>query len=320
MSICGYLRVDGTSCPLKASKKTPDGKMFLCGMHYKVYCKKNNLVQETETVDNAAASSKPKKPTISPAIKKEIKKQTSNTKEMYKNIKQFIENKDKLITLDDDQMNVVLNLEELLDAEEFDIVIMYALKHSSSTQTKINFQSIANNIPNAYFGLKKSKMVEKRPIKIKMEMFPYRRDVSLLSFEEKIPNDKIIQLSDLNNSVFQHFTDVDVKIINCKFIDDIGEWNNQELNIYMGPGVYGHPIDSEWYIPFEEKYCFREEQNKKDVERIMEKIKNGEEKKEKYLSLKGKTLGSLCMPESCHCEVYVEVLRRLKKIDSDDDF
>lgn len=299
MSNCGWTKADGTPCTNAGKNKTSDGRA-LCGIHIKSFLK-----QGTGTCIETV-SAPPSK--VNNALKKTVAVEKSNQMGIYQNVKNFIDNNDPLITLNDEEKEIVRSLEKSPEAE-FETIINCALRNSSSTSTKIDYPSIANNIPQEYFGYKKALLIPRIPMKIPLEMFPVRSKTKLKFPECNIQNNKIVTTRSLANSILLDFEDVNIKILNCRFVN-ISEWVN-ENNIYMGPAYGNFFFDSEWFIPFNPEFVFREIQNKKDVEEILKKIELGEEKKEKYLNLVGKTLGSVCIPNACHCEVYIEVVRAL---------
>jgi hypothetical protein len=117
------------------------------------------------------------------------------------------------------------------------------------------------------------------------------------------------------------YPDVDVLIINLnklylskKGISSFHEWLADPTSVYVGPTRVGsetYPSNS-YYIPLSVENPNRVMYNKRMVEIILARIKNGEESKEKYTALKGKTLGCFCSPFPCHAQVYAEVLRALR--------
>jgi len=122
---------------------------------------------------------------------------------------------------------------------------------------------------------------------------------------------------DENGSIIHH-KDVNVTVMNCKTAvgQFMKEWLENPENIYIGPSfvfpkLFEH--DSPYFIPTDDKFMSRLIQNKHDIKRIIEDLKSGKEKPDKYLALEGKTLGSTNVPYPCHSEVFIEVLRWLKK-------
>lgn len=294
MTTCGYLKKDGNPCTVKGSNATPDGRM-LCGTHYKIFLKEDQTTTAAAATDSAPRAKKAKEEDI---------------KTIYSHIKKFIQNNDNLITLNNDEKDIVLGLESC-SSREISIIINRARRKSACTKTETNYQSIANKIPDAFEGYKRATAIEKKPIKSSLEMFPVRKNSRMSSFPKNINDSMALTTRSLANNICQFYQDPGVEILNCKFVDLV-EWDDNPSNIYMGPAGNGVFTDSEWFIPLRPEYKFREQQNKEDVEIIMKKIKSGEEKKEKYLNLIGKTLGCVCFPEACHCEVYVEVIKNIK--------
>jgi hypothetical protein len=123
-----------------------------------------------------------------------------------------------------------------------------------------------------------------------------------------------------------HFSDIDITVVNCSkhylrtfAYNSADELINDENLIYMGPkGLFVTPLgtsipeeDSEWFIPLPSTHKLRIRHNQEMVEKILARIENNEENPEKYLALKGKTLGCICLPYPCHCMVYIDVIRAL---------
>jgi hypothetical protein len=122
------------------------------------------------------------------------------------------------------------------------------------------------------------------------------------------------------------FPDVDICVANCSkpYLDlcgirSIGELCEDGDVVYMGPkgalvspmGVMDPEEDSRWYIPLPVTCKLRTTHNKLKAQEILTAIKNGEEDKQKYLNLRGKTLACICLPYPCHCMIYVDVVRAL---------
>lgn len=131
-----------------------------------------------------------------------------------------------------------------------------------------------------------------------------------------IEEDNYLDL-DENGSIIHH-KDVNITVMNCKTAVGpfMREWLENPENIYIGPSfvfpkLFDH--DSEYFIPTDDRFASRLIQNKHDIKRIIEDLKSGQESPSKYLALEGKTLGGTSVPYPCHSEVYVEVLRWLKR-------
>lgn len=126
------------------------------------------------------------------------------------------------------------------------------------------------------------------------------------------------QYVDYNENGSQlYFEDVDLVIVNCKTCGPqfMKEWLSKEENLYIGPSLTFPKLmseDSEYFIDHDDDSICRLIQNKKDVERIKNDIKEGKDDPKKYLSLRGKTLGCVCAPYPCHAQVYVEIIRWLQ--------
>lgn len=131
-----------------------------------------------------------------------------------------------------------------------------------------------------------------------------------------LDTDSYVDYNENGSSLY--FEDVDITVVNCKTAGGpfMKEWLENENNIYIGP-AFAFPglvtKDSSYFIPPNDEYMSRVLQNEKDTERIISAIKAGDEDASKYLSLKGKTLGSVCVPYPCHSTVFIEVIRWLEK-------
>lgn len=251
-----------------------------------------------------------------------VKKIKSQPVLIINTIRKAIEDNNPLLSkLTESDRQVINSLPIETDRKAFEIIIANAYKISNSTQKKIDYCSIAHNIVPSYYGYQKAISVEKKPVKTEILFFKRRTNTEkdILMYEVESDKDLPYKKIDFGGSTMLqiHFSDVNVKICNCKFVD-IEEWSKDTNNIYMGPSFGFHYFDnSEWFIPFQRNnFMNREEQNKFDVNNILKKIKEGNETKEKYLNLKGKTLGCICMPNFCHCEVYVDVIRNLSKTEN----
>lgn len=118
------------------------------------------------------------------------------------------------------------------------------------------------------------------------------------------------------NGNIVYYEDIDLMLINCKAMcgDTMREWLRDPIHVYAGPRCSFPDIfkeDAPLFIPNNINSFSRVFQNKSDFERIIANIESGKEDPSKYLSLKGKVVGCVCLPYPCHCQVYAEVLRYL---------
>lgn len=212
--------------------------------------------------------------------------------------------KNQIIALEDEEQSAM------------ETIMRIATSNSSCTSTKLDYRSIACKIPEAYKGFQIAKLVKERDalITTNIQLVPSRSNVKKRSAECEKLNEKTDRIKNFDFYGFIQllFKDVNVSITNCRFVD-MSEWSKNPNNIYMGPPSDIDYVDNDWFIPLDyQKFPSREFQNKHDVQRILDNIKEGKEDKDKYLNLAGKVFGCLCMPNVCHCEVYVEVIRNLK--------
>jgi len=126
------------------------------------------------------------------------------------------------------------------------------------------------------------------------------------------------------NGSMLYYDDVKITVVNCKTAGApfMKEWLENPENIYIGPAdAFPRLInrDSAYFIPHDGVSMTRLIQNRKDIKRIIENIKQGKDDSSKYLALEGKTLGGVCVPYPCHSEVFIEVLRWLKNSASKKD-
>jgi len=220
----------------------------------------------------------------------------------------------ELISLTDQDKQIIETIPTT--EKSFEIIMANAYKNSSSTDKKIDYCSIARQIGPSYFGYQKAVSIEHKPMKTEISFFKRRQNVEkdILSYE--IESDKELPYKKIDfggSGMLQiNYPDVNIKICNCKFVD-MDEWLKDEKNIYMGPSFGFHFMeDTKWFIPFNPKeFLNREEQNNYDIKNIMKKIEKGEMDKEMFLSLQNKVLGCVCMPNFCHCEVYVGITKIL---------
>lgn len=206
----------------------------------------------------------------------------------------------------------------LADEEQFAVetIMRIAISNSSSTSTKLDYRSIACKIPDAYKGYQIAKLVRENNqlITTNISIIPSRSGARKQTIDNEISDEKIINVKnhDYCGIIQLFFKNVNVSIANCRFVD-MNQWINNPNNIYMGSSYDIGYNDNEWFIPLDfQKYPSREVQNEHDVKRILDNINTGKEDKGKYLNLIGKTLGCLCIPNVCHCEVYIEVIKHLK--------
>jgi hypothetical protein len=190
--------------------------------------------------------------------------------------------------------------------------------------TKENLQTIMRHMPEVIARYEEAYMEQEVSAEMYDTHYDYMKEVI-----GKKPRFKLHQRGSHNpyyiseKGQYVEFLDCDIHICNCSILCSHGytleKWCENPLNIYMGPsrsvvdkeGNESPEHASEWYLPNPE--TFRQKQNIKDVRRIMGNIESGLESKEKYLSLVGKTLGCVCVPYCCHCEVYVMVVMLLQK-------
>ena len=225
------------------------------------------------------------------------------------------DNIEELSTLTQEEKNIIISLDK--DSECLGPVIANSYTYSGSTVKSIDFCSLASKISQFYYGYQKACSIAKIPIKTEITHFRRFDKNSIKTgceFEIESDKDSSDKKSFYKNITQLYFADVDINVCNCRFVD-IEKWLEDENNIYMGPAFNMKVLtDSKWFIEFDyKKFISREDQNEYDIRRILKNIEEGKEESEKYLSLRGKTLGSLCIPNTCHTEVYIEVIRRLKK-------
>jgi hypothetical protein len=196
------------------------------------------------------------------------------------------------------------------DAKIVDIVMKRAFDQSGSRGANIDFDGIAKYIPSSLASLERC--AEEEVIYVPSHLTIQHINLESMTLFDDDTGSYLVA----SRPQIIRYDDVNIKIANCMFskISKLKEWLADENNIYMGPSdiFEGFPKeDSPWFIPLPEKYMLRSAHNAFMVQKILEDIKQGKETKEKYLDIQGKTLGCVCTPYPCHCEIYVEVVRKL---------
>jgi hypothetical protein len=184
--------------------------------------------------------------------------------------------------------------------------------------TKENLQTIIRFLPETIKRYEEAENEKKENSSLDKRQYDYMEEVI-----GRKPNYEIIYRTQSSDTFISEdgysvlFSDCNICLLNCNSLrrtgEHLGTWIRKNNNIYMGPslavvdndGNESPEENSSWYIPLRE--TFRKRQNIKDAKDILEKLKNGEDKS-RYLSLKGKTLGGVCLPYPCHTEVYIMVV------------
>jgi hypothetical protein len=261
---------------------------YVCGVHADADDKKDcNLIKKT-----GARAPGPSKAAISSTSAKNKSREDI----IFDAAMAAIKSGDPGITLSEDEIKEVTNLPMNNDPIQYKSVLFSAYAFSGSTNEMINGQGIANNLPRCIEGYRRAKYQKQVPIPDNFFEFP--------------PRSKNSQYRNKNLGIY--YPSVNMRIINCRNMEKFDEWLNDPKNIYMGPRYDILSEDSKWFIPLPVEEKLRIKHNKKILKEIIENIRNGSDDKEKYLALKEKTLGCLCLPNSCHCEVYVDVVKHLQ--------
>lgn len=301
----------------KAAKEYVEGHSTpVCGQHKNVLTKrlsdkapKSAAAKSGESVNDIVLALEG----TAYKISKEKKKYTTSLDNIVSIVR--LTESDPEMPLSDHDKNQIFALEEE-EQSAMEIIMKVATSNSSCTTTKLDYRSIACKIPEAYRGYQIARLVKEndRLITTSIPLIPDRLSAKKRSIEHEKMDEKTnyIKNYDYYGLIQLLFKDVNIGIANCRFVN-MSEWSKNPNNVYMGPSFDIDYVDNEWFIPLDyQKFPSREIQNKHDVQRILDNIKEGREKSDKYTSLVGKTLGCLCMPNICHCEVYIQVVRSLK--------
>lgn len=277
-------------CTNSAKYFNTEKNKYVCGVHADSDDKKDAYIIKKTTT----RSTGPSKAAISSASAK------NKTREdiIYDAAMAAIKSNDPGITLSEDELKDVTALSSTNDPVQYKSVLFSAYAFSGSTNEMIDGQGIANNLPRCIDGYRQAKYQKEVPIPENFYEFPTR--------------DKSCKYRNNNSEIY--YPNVNMRIINCRNMENFEEWTRDSNNIYMGPTYDIFHEDSKWFIPLPIDEKLRIRHNQKMVNQIIENIKNGSDDKEKYLALREKTLGCLCLPNSCHCEVYVEVVKQLQNL------
>jgi hypothetical protein len=297
MSCQAIVKSTGIACKNKARLDLADGTF--CGVH---------APKPPKTQDAASPSPSPKKT-------KKINK--SEYEEIYECILKRLDENMERIDLDETDITLVRNLKNG-NEERFECVMKCAVGKSGSTTENIDYPSIANQIPMLMRYYEETSTEKYK--KIDREFTNPTIPAYIQSFMPRREN-SIAIVNEFGNAIA--YSDSDIMIMNCASHYtgmSLSSWCKNPENIYMGPkkSVFFEKKvepeeDSEWFIPYKEEHETRYISNKFWIKKILEDIEKGEDTAEKYLALRGKTLGCVCMPNPCHCTVYAEVVSELLK-------
>lgn len=340
--LCGFIQTNGTACQCKATFSIAGTTKKYCGRHKD---KAQSLSPSLKTIPQTTPASTTSATTgtsISSLINMRLTKENRSTKNpnalfLYNSILDAI-NDANSTHIDENSKAIINSLDNIDNPCVFNLIISGAVSSSGATATNCDPIEVAKKIPEKYHGFKKAENLSSSltPTTF-ISFYPKRegtRTFSIPQFMYSISNH-----SHFKSSCF-FYEKANVKILNCKYLNPIllfgkiedlkisDEEKNilQEFRKYQ-PIYIGKPLTIEdrfgkfsgvstnfektgYFIPRDLSIPTREEQNARDTERILLEIKNGENP-EKYLSLKGRTLCCNCLPEPCHCEVFVSVIEKL---------
>lgn len=258
---------------------------------------------------------------------------------VYNDIVKIINTTDCTSWLSPADKDIILNSVSSCPPQVFNLIISGAFIDSGSTNKHADYNLVAKEIPEKYSGFLEARNLREVPISTYISFYPPRENSKICPIPEKLIfgdyEDKKICMTFIKTNI----TILNVKRINLLYLfGDYSDHSNLNFEqkqsienfrsngaIYMGPPMTdseklimsecpGADKSAEYFIPRNGQFLTREEQNTHDVERIMQRIKNGDEKPEKYTSLKNKTLCCKCLPDACHCEVYVKVIELIENL------
>lgn len=270
-------------CTLPAKWHNPIKNKYFCGRHAKEEDKRPEYAYENKKKGAASSGSK---------TSTQESKNKSQEEVYYSVAIAAITSKDPGLILDDEEKNLITNLRSQCDDAQFSSIMHSAYSFSGSTSMMINGVGIANYIPRCFSGYRDAKYQKKMDIPRSLVVYPPRN------------SNVIVKQNEI------YYPRENIKIVNCRNAN-LEEWIKVPNNIYMGPKYDIFLEDSEWFIPLPIGEKLRMVHNTKKVKEIMDDIVAGKEDPKKYLSLKNKVLGCLCIPSACHCEVYVDVVSKL---------
>jgi len=278
-------------CPYSAKWYNPLKNKYVCGRH----------ADSTDKVDdNLLHNVKPKSTRINRGAASAGPLDKTPAETWHGIVLAAISSNDPGLNLTDDQLRAIKDLPTLEDKTQFESVISTAYSFSGSTAKMVNGVGIANNISECIDGYRQAKYQKRIDIPKNFVHFPSRSSQFVIDFDKRTTKYPSL-----------YYPKADIRIINCRGIEDLGVWMQDPKNIYMGPK---HNIifdDSPWFYPLPLGEKLRCSHNLIKIKEILKNIEDGKEDKEKYMALRGKTLGCLCLPSACHCEVYLNVVKSL---------
>jgi hypothetical protein len=308
MTTCSSIvKSTGKQCTNTAKFRLGDD--VYCGTHTPVpqRTETNLIVAETNSV----------------VAKKKITTESIHT-ELYEAIKRRIESSDPSISLDSTETERILAVGKY-DPLRFTIVMSRAIELAGSSE------DIPKIVENLFCALMEySDTLNQKRIKIEKELVPWCIEESVM-FSPRLGNPHIF-LDETGYCI--EYQEYGIRIINCRSqyiraegYENFSAWLADEKNIYMGPahivserrGISLVQVPEEaspWYIELPKNIRLRSTHNTLMVKKILEDITAGKDDADRYLDLMDKTLGCVCMPHPCHCQVYVQVIRELEKLDN----
>jgi hypothetical protein len=244
-------------------------------------------------------------------------------RELFEAVKRRIETNDPSINFDFAER--ILSIEKL-ESTRFSIIMNRAIEIAGGSD---DIPKVAESLFTAL--TKYSETLSQKRISVGEELVPWCVEKGV-SFKSRL-NDPHLFLNETAYCI--EYPEYEMRIINCKpqYIrsegyENFSAWLKDEKNVYMGPAyaiserrslslLQLPEEDSPWYIKLPSNVRLRSTHNAIVAKKIIEDIESGKEDPEKYLDLLGKTLGCVCMPYPCHCQVYIEVIRALERMENE---
>lgn len=310
--LCLFIQNNGTSCQCKATFSVPGQTKKYCGRH-----KDKALTAPVASAPPEATGTQNE--TIKSVIEMKLTKENKTKKNkaveiIYNCIMETIVNTNSGYLSEEDRSIISLSLPKL-DNQVFNLIIKNSVIESGATTEQFDYLEIAKKIPEKYIGYTRAISLQSGNITTFISFDPKRENCRLCKVPPKMfVNDD----GTLQGRACLYYPKADVRILNFKFVNrqmlfgNVGNFEgSDEIVEFKKYEAIDMSSDEQMFIPRDYKYLTREEQNPNDVSRIMTMIKEGKEDPKKYLALKGKTLCCDCLPECCHCEVYVAVIENL---------
>lgn len=314
--LCLFVQNNGSLCQCKATKTVPGHTKKYCGRHYEKAA--GGPVQQTA---GASASTGPVNETISSLINMKLTKENKTKRNkaaetIYQCIIETIVDVNSDILSVEDRDIISKSLPKC-DHQVFNLIIQNSVKDSGATTEKFDYLEIARKIPEKYAGYSRAISLQSGNVTTCIS-FDVKRDNCRVV---KVPVKLFISNDEMNQKkACFYYPKADLRIMNFKhmnryllFNDNTSFEGYEEIKEFKKYEPLNMSSDQQsWmFIPRDYKFLTRNEQNQHDTQRILDLIKSEKEDPKKYLALKGRTLCCDCLPECCHCEVFVNVIENL---------